>query len=59
MLVRFVTARALELLVDPGNDVVGALPADDTALEHAIITERTSIPASVRAALAPIAGRYL
>jgi 5'-methylthioadenosine phosphorylase len=29
------------------------------ALEHAIITDRGAIPADVRAALAPIAGRYL
>jgi 5'-methylthioadenosine phosphorylase len=29
------------------------------ALEHAIITDRSTIPAAVRAALAPIAGKYL
>jgi 5'-methylthioadenosine phosphorylase len=44
--------------------VAAALPARvgcpcPTALAHAIVTDRAAIPAEVRRALAPIAGRYL
>jgi hypothetical protein len=46
------------------HDVVPTLPASPgcgcgRALEHAIITDRTKIPARVKRDLAPIIGRYI
>jgi 5'-methylthioadenosine phosphorylase len=45
-------------------EITGRLPRRDgcgcaRALEHAIITDRAAIPADVKRALAPIAGKYL
>ena len=59
-----VIAANVELARRTVGRLAGALPAREgcpcpRALENAIITDRSAIPAAVRRDLAPIAGRYL